>query len=66
MLRFSVKGMTCGHCVASVTQAVQAVEPRANVRVDLPTGIVEVDRGEAARIRTAIEDAGYAAVSEAA
>lgn len=66
MLRFSVKGMTCGHCAGSVTQAVRAVAPGANVRVDLPTGTVEVDRGEAAAIRAAIEEAGYTVTSEAA
>jgi hypothetical protein len=34
------------------------------VRVDLPT--VEVERGDAARIRMVIEDAGYTVVSQAA
>lgn len=62
MLRFSVKGMTCSHCVGSVKNAVQAVASGANVRVDLPTGTVEVERGDAARIRAAIEDAGYSVV----
>ena len=66
MLRFSVKGMTCSHCVGSVTRAVRAVEPGANVRVDLSTGTVEVDKGEAAPVRAAIEDAGYAVAGPAA
>eukprot|EP01030_Chromulinospumella_sphaerica_P024841 gene24841-24944_t len=27
--------MTCGHCVRAVTQAVQALDPAASVKVDL-------------------------------
>ncbi|WP_241485531.1 heavy-metal-associated domain-containing protein, partial [Xanthomonas euvesicatoria] len=27
--------MTCGHCVRTVTQAIQAVDPHAQVDVDL-------------------------------
>ena len=66
MLRFSVKGMTCGRCVGSVKKAIQAVAPGANVRVDLPSGTVEVDNGEVAAVRAAIEEAGYSVVSQAA
>ena len=57
---FQVQGMTCGHCVNAVTNAVKAVDPQADVKVDLPTGKVEVqsqkDRGAIAR---AIEEEGY-------
>ena len=35
MIEFRVEGMTCGHCVSAVTRAVKAVDPEANVRVDL-------------------------------
>jgi copper chaperone len=61
MLSFQVEGMSCGHCVQSVTEAVQGVEPRAEVAVDLAAKRVTVqgsDRRDA--IAQAITDAGYA------
>ena len=32
MLELNVTGMTCGHCVRTVTQAVKGVDPEAQVR----------------------------------
>ena len=40
---FSVEGMTCGHCVRAVTQAVQALDPAASVKVDLGAKEVGVE-----------------------
>ena len=60
MLSFKVEGMSCGHCVQSVTQAVQKVAPNAQVAVDLEAGRVDVsgdDRRDA--LAAAIEEAGY-------
>jgi copper chaperone len=57
---FQVQGMTCGHCVKAVTQAVQTLDPQAQVQVDLPTGKVQVQSGQdRAAIARAIEDEGY-------
>ena len=42
MLKFKVTGMTCGHCVKAVTQAVQSVAPQAQVEVNLETGEVSM------------------------
>ena len=55
-----VAGMSCGHCVKSVTQAVQALEPAAQVQVDLKLGEVRVS-GESSRAQLieAIRQAGY-------
>ncbi|HET8744829.1 MAG TPA: cation transporter [Ramlibacter sp.] len=57
---FQVTGMTCNHCVGAVTEAVKSVDPQAEVKIDLPSGKVEVqsqqDRGAIAR---AIEEEGY-------
>ena len=39
---FSVEGMTCGHCVRAVTQAVQSQDPAAEVKVDLAAKQVSV------------------------
>lgn len=57
---FQVKGMSCGHCVRAVTQAVQALDPQAQVKVDLPTGRVTVN-STLSRTATAaaISEEGY-------
>jgi copper chaperone len=60
MLRLRVSGMTCGHCVSAVTNAVRSVEQDAAVSVDLSSGEVRVhgDPDGAAIVR-AIAKAGY-------
>jgi copper chaperone len=57
---FNVQGMTCGHCERAVTQAVQALDPQAQVTIDRPAGQVEV-RSEQPReaIARAIAEEGY-------
>jgi len=67
MLKLKVAGMTCGGCVKSVERAVAAAAPGAKVSVDLKSGEVAID-GAAPKqaIVTAIEDAGYDVVGEAA
>jgi copper chaperone len=61
MLRLNVDGMSCGHCVGAVTRAVQALDAKAEVRVDLAARIVEAhtDAGRDAVVE-AIANAGYA------
>ena len=62
MIELRVTGMTCGHCVSAVTRAVKAVDPEANVQVDLGTGRVRVDgRSSAEALGKAIAEAGYPA-----
>ena len=58
--RFQVSGMSCGHCVRAVTEAVHEVDPGAAVQVDLSQQAVLV-RSEAdrARLGAAITEAGY-------
>ena len=57
---FQVEGMSCGHCVGAVTQAVKSVDPQAEVKIDLATGKVEVaSQQEHAAIARAIEEEGY-------
>jgi copper chaperone len=59
--QFKVAGMSCGHCVRAVTQAVQAVDAQATVRVDLPEGRVEVvSNAPRERLAQAITAEGYA------
>ena len=58
--KFQVNGMSCGHCVSTVQNAVQALDPEAQVTVDLDTGHVDVlSEQPRADIVAAIENAGY-------
>ncbi len=60
MERFQVEGMTCGHCVRAVTEAVRALDSGAEIAVDLATGRVEVmSAARRANIARAIEAEGY-------
>ena len=59
---FTVTGMTCGHCVASVTEEVQEIPGVENVDVVLETGAVTVTSAEPlddAAVQAAVEEAGY-------
>ncbi|KTB67947.1 cation transporter [Pseudomonas allii] len=59
---FSVEGMTCGHCVRAVTQAVQSQDPAASVKVDLAAKEVGVEsRLSAEQVIEAIKEEGYSA-----
>ena len=58
---FQVQGMTCGHCERAVTQAVQRVDPTAEVQIDRPAGKVEVQTTQPREaIAQAIAEEGYA------
>ena len=62
MHTFNVQGMSCGHCVKAVTQAIIALDASARVDVDLPTGKVTVDSREAPEpLLEAIREEGYSA-----
>lgn len=57
---FQVQGMSCGHCVGAVTRAVKALDPQAEVKVDLASGRVEVQsQQDRAAIAQAIAEEGY-------
>ncbi|WNF56411.1 cation transporter [Pseudomonas mandelii] len=57
---FNVQGMSCGHCVKAITQALQAKDPAASVRVDLAAGEVGVESALATeQVIAAITEEGY-------
>ena len=43
---YTVTGMTCGHCVRSVTEEVTRVPGVTDLAVDLPSGRVQVVSAE--------------------
>lgn len=59
---FTIAGMTCGHCVASVTEEVSEIAGVSDVQVTLETGElkftadVEIDK---AVVAAAVAEAGY-------
>jgi formate dehydrogenase gamma subunit len=60
-----VKGMSCQHCVMSVTKALGQLEGIKNVQVDLAKGEVRFDNPKeiaSTQIQKAISDAGYEVV----
>ena len=59
---YTVTGMTCGHCVSSVTEEVSELPGVSDVQVDLPTGRLVVTAAEPLgtdAVRAAVEEAGY-------
>jgi copper chaperone len=59
---YTVTGMTCEHCIASVTEELSELDGVQAVAVVLDTGAVTVTSEQpldAAEVRSAIEEAGY-------
>ena len=59
---YTVTGMTCGHCLASVTEEVQEISGVTDVQVDLATGSLRFTSEQPvsdADVRAAVEEAGY-------
>jgi copper chaperone len=60
MYQLQVEDMGCGHCVASVTKAVKALDAQASVEVDLASKQVKVQSGVPLEaVTAAIADAGF-------
>jgi copper chaperone len=66
---YLVEGMTCSHCVASVTEEVSAVEGVESVSVDLKAGgasrimVVSSKPVPIDDVRAAVTEAGYSLVT---
>ncbi len=59
---FTVTGMTCGHCVAAVTEEVSKLEHVSNVAIDLASGAVTIEADgpvDPLEFAAAVEEAGY-------
>ena len=59
---FTVTGMTCGHCVASVTEEISEIPGVGSVDVVLDSGAVTVTSSQPLdqqAVRAAVEEAGY-------
>ena len=63
----TVNGMTCGHCVSSVTEEISRISGVSNVSVDLPTGRVTITSSTPVAlddVRAAVAEAGYELAAE--
>ena len=61
-----VDGMTCGHCVAAVTEELTKLEGVTDVQVDLDDGVVTVESSQMLDVddaTAAIVEAGYELLS---
>ncbi|MFJ8579283.1 heavy-metal-associated domain-containing protein [Micromonospora sp. NPDC093277] len=59
---YQVQGMTCGHCVNSVSTEVGAIPGVSDVQVDLASGQVTVtseSQLDTDTVRAAVDEAGY-------
>jgi copper chaperone len=64
MTTFSVNDMTCGHCVAAITKAVESVDSDAVVHVRLDSKRVEITSTQPEKVLAdAIAEAGYTPVA---
>ncbi|MBB5694405.1 heavy-metal-associated domain-containing protein [Muricoccus pecuniae] len=68
MVRFVIENMNCGGCAKGVTATVRAVDPSAQVEVDLDRKAVTVIGGhvEGAALTRALQAAGWKAEHSAA
>ncbi len=61
MIELTLPTMTCGHCVKTVTETVQRVDPKATSQIDLPTHRVRIESSQPAEVFvTALAEEGYA------
>jgi len=63
---YTVSGMTCQHCVNSVSSEIGKLSGVRDVRVDLSMGSVTVDSDAAldgAAVAAAVDEAGYQVVT---
>lgn len=59
---YTVSGMTCGHCVSSVTEEIQEIPDVEKVNVVLETGALTITSAKPIDdtvVRAAVEEAGY-------
>lgn len=65
---YTVSGMTCGHCVSSVSSEIGKLAGVRDIKVDLATGAVTVDSEQPlddTAVAAAVDEAGYQVVSAA-
>jgi copper chaperone CopZ len=63
---YAIKGMTCGHCVTSVSTELSGLPGVTDVQVDLSAGTATVTSDQPLdpqAVRAAVDEAGYEVAS---
>ncbi len=59
-LTLTVKGMNCGHCTKTITQAILKMDPQAVVETNIPEQLVTITSSlQASALSAAVTKAGY-------
>ena len=59
-LTLTVKGMNCGHCTKTITQAILKIDPQAVVETNIPEQLVTITSSlQASTLSAAVTEAGY-------
>ncbi|MEO6281344.1 heavy-metal-associated domain-containing protein [Roseateles sp.] len=65
MHRFNLPDMSCGHCVAAITDALKAADAQAHVDIDLQAKTAQVDSAlPRDALAAALAEAGYPPTAE--
>ncbi|RZL36365.1 MAG: copper chaperone [Rubrivivax sp.] len=60
MYRFTLPDMSCGHCVATITEALKAADAQARVAIDQKARTADVDSAlPRETLAAALAEAGY-------
>lgn len=60
MYRFTLPDMSCGHCVAAITEALKTADAQARVEIDREARTAEVDSALPREVlAAALSEAGY-------
>lgn len=60
MLVVKVDGISCGHCVSTITQALADLDKAAKIQIDKSTQTVRFEgRADKEEVTAAIQEAGY-------
>lgn len=64
-VKLTISGMSCGHCVGSVSGALKGVAGVGKADVSIGSAVVDYDPAQASleQLRDAVEDHGYAVTS---
>lgn len=64
MITFDVKDMTCGHCVSTITKALESADSHAKFTIDQSSHLVTIESTgvDPQALLQAIADAGYTPV----
>lgn len=60
MHRFTLPDMSCGHCVAAITEALKAADAQAHIEIDREARTAQVDSAlPRETLAAALTEAGY-------